>query len=119
MGGHVLGSGTMAVVRLATNRLTGVEIAAKCLCSPDEELRQFTRDEYALMSELDHASIVRVIDLYENPSELWICMELCRNGCVQSYVEKNKVFDVAHGAALFQQLLQGLNYLHLKRFVHR
>ena len=43
MGGK---SGTVAVVRLAKRRSDGRHIAVKCVSSSDDEMRQFTRDEY-------------------------------------------------------------------------
>merc|ERR1712054_577376 len=82
--GRVLGSGTMAVVKLATKRVGGDVVAVKCILSPDEELREFTREEYQLMRELKHKTIVRVMEMYETSKDMHICMELCRDGCVQS-----------------------------------
>mmetsp|Transcript_16758 Transcript_16758/g.47697 ORF Transcript_16758/g.47697 Transcript_16758/m.47697 type:complete len:397 (-) Transcript_16758:104-1294(-) len=117
--GASLGSGTVAVVKLATRREDGRKFAMKCVCSGDEERRQFARDEYELLHKLEHHAIVRAEALYEHGNHVWICMEHCADGSVESYVKKHGVFSNEESTALSFQLLEGINYLHCKRIVHR
>jgi serine/threonine protein kinase len=117
--GAALGSGTVAVVRLAKRRSDGRHIAVKCVSSSDDEVRQFTRDEYDLVRSLNHPAIIRFSAMYETSAKMLICMEYCGDGCVQSYVEKQGVFDEGIVRSLGYQLLRGANYLHEKRVVHR
>lgn len=114
-----LGAGSMTHVRLAQRRSNGEEVAVKCTCSRDEEVQRFTREEYRLMCELRHPAILGVLGLYEEQPELWIVMELCRNGCLESYVQAHGVFREDAAKGLFFQLLDGVNFLHSKRVVHR
>uniref|UniRef100_A0A7S0AFE7 Protein kinase domain-containing protein n=1 Tax=Pyrodinium bahamense TaxID=73915 RepID=A0A7S0AFE7_9DINO len=116
---ETLGAGSMTVVRLARRRATGEEVAVKCTCTRDEEVQAFTREEYNLMCELRHPSILRVLALYENGLEMWLCMELCRDGCLEVRVQELGVFNEASSRALFLQLLEGVHFLHRKRIVHR
>jgi serine/threonine protein kinase len=116
--GEVLGSGSVATVRVATMR-DGRKVAVKLVAQQDEEIRQFTRDEYNLAITLRHPSIVRVEELHENPACLLICMEHCHNGSLKSFVSQRGVFEEQEAVQLFQQLLWGVNYMHLKRIVHR
>eukprot|EP00747_Dinoflagellata_sp_TGD_P169829 gnl/TRDRNA2_/TRDRNA2_199826_c0_seq1.p1 gnl/TRDRNA2_/TRDRNA2_199826_c0~~gnl/TRDRNA2_/TRDRNA2_199826_c0_seq1.p1 ORF type:complete len:570 (+),score=75.89 gnl/TRDRNA2_/TRDRNA2_199826_c0_seq1:35-1711(+) len=117
--GPVLGAGTMAVVRLATRRADGVRMAVKHIRSEDEEVMEFTRTEYNLVRTLKHPAIIQFESMYEGRCSIWICMELCSDGCVQSYVKRHKPFQNEAAQPLFMQLLRGVNYLHHKRVVHR
>eukprot|EP00929_Paragymnodinium_shiwhaense_P080373 TRINITY_DN41911_c0_g2_i1.p1 TRINITY_DN41911_c0_g2~~TRINITY_DN41911_c0_g2_i1.p1 ORF type:complete len:588 (-),score=75.82 TRINITY_DN41911_c0_g2_i1:29-1792(-) len=116
---HVLGSGTVAVVRQATRLKDGRQVAVKCIISSDTEMRMFCRQEFDLLKKLHHESIIGVDALYDAPPMMWLCMELCENGCVQSYVDANGSFCEDSALPLFFQLLSALHYLHSKRIVHR
>jgi serine/threonine protein kinase len=48
-----------------------------------------------------------------------IVMEFCHLGSLESYVLEKGVLSEPSAVYLFQQLLFGVNYLHLKRIVHR
>lgn len=117
--GEVLGSGTTAVVRLAHRKSDGRPIAVKCVNSGDEEIQQFTRDEYELVKTFKHPGIVRFEALFESSCKVLICMEYCSDGSLQSYVTRNGVFDESVVRSLGYQLLRGADHLHKKRVVHR
>jgi len=75
--GKTLDAGTVAVVRLASRKSDGKQIAVKCVSSDDEEFRQFTRDEYELVASLSHPAIIRFDGIYEASTRQLICLELC------------------------------------------
>jgi len=116
--GKFLGAGSMSVVRLAS-RSGGQPLAVKIISSKDEELREATRMEFQLMRAAAHSAIVRVDKILEMDEEIWICMELCDFGCVESYVRRRGVLAEPDACRLFHQLLTGVDYLHSKRTVHR
>lgn len=119
--GGALGSGSMAVVKRAKRRSDATEFAVKCVALEDEELLQFTRDEYDLLRELcvGHSAILKVYDMMEQGPKMWIVMELCSDGSVQGFTERHGAFREAAACQLFWQLLHGVNYLHSRRVVHR
>lgn len=117
--GATLGSGSMCVVRAAQCRATGRRVAAKCVTSQDEELRQMARDEYSLVCMLRHPNVIRFEALYESGNNLWICMELCHDGSVEGFVRREGTFKESGTRQLSCQLLQGVHYLHYRRVVHR
>jgi len=117
--GEVLGQGSMALVRRAVRRSDRKEVAVKCVRSIDEEHRDFTRKEYDLMRNLSHPAIVSTYSKHENSCNIWLCMEYCADGCVESYVERNGVFAEESGQQLLWQFLTGVDYLHCVRVVHR
>lgn len=117
--GPIIGSGTLSVVRRARRRTDSRKCVAKCIRSDDEEVRQVTRMEFEILSSLQHPAIVQVLDLYEDCSHMWLCMELCENGDIGSYVGSHGAFAESTAQNLMLQLLKGVNYLHHKRIVHR
>lgn len=115
----VLGNGAMSIVRVGVRRSDGQRMAVKCICTEDEELRRATRTECDLALIAQHPNVVYVEGFYESPSEMWICMELCEDGSVDSFVRSFGMLRATHCKDLSQQLFEGVNYLHLKRIVHR
>jgi len=81
--GDVLGSGISGVVRLCTHKTTGVKYAVKSLdlglVATEEGLQQL-REEIAIMCQLDHPNIVRLEEVYESHSEIYLVQELCEGG---------------------------------------
>lgn len=117
--GPTLGSGALSIVKLATKRSNGRQVAIKCIRTQDEEIRQFTRDEFELVQSLNHPAIIHFDALYENELSMRICMEFSSNGSVKSYIRQHGVFNEVCIHALSLQMLKGVDYLHHKRVVHR
>lgn len=117
--GDILGSGTMSVVKVARRLSDSRLFAVKVVTSEDDELRQFTRDEYELVKTLRHASIIKFEAIYESPMTVMILMMFCAGGSVEDRVVQDGVFEEARVRILSAQLLRGVNYLHGKRVVHR
>jgi serine/threonine protein kinase len=81
--GPVLGTGVSGVVKVVIHRATGVKYAVKCLdlslITSTEGLLQL-RTEIDIMCQLDHPNIVRIREVYESTSAIYIVQELCLGG---------------------------------------
>jgi hypothetical protein len=81
--GPVLGSGISGIVRLVKHRETQVSYAVKCLdlalIDSDEGLRQLKEEVY-IMCQLDHPNIIRLEEVYESHSEIYLVQEVCSGG---------------------------------------
>jgi len=117
--GATLGDGTTSVVRRATCRENGCEMAVKCIKSSDEEVQQFARTEYEILRSLIHTSIITVDSLHVESHRVWMVMELCEDGNVDSYCASNGPFNQHRTMKLFKQLLRAVDFMHTKRIVHR
>ena len=77
--GPVLGSGISGLVRLVSHKKTKVKYAVKCLdlglVDTTEGLQQL-REEIFIMCQLDHPNIVRLEEVYESHSEIYLVQEL-------------------------------------------
>jgi len=123
-GGTVLGSGISGIVRLCTHKLTGVKYAVKCLdlglLETDQALEQL-RNEIYIMCSLDHPNIVRLEEVYESLTEIYLVMELCHGGELYDRLEEQPDYHYTEEecAYLVKQMLSALRYLHSKGIVHR
>jgi len=117
--GEVMGSGSTSTVRRCTRKSDGQLFAVKCVTAADDEMRQFTRDEYELVRSLRHPAIINFRHFYQSPVSAWIVMDLCSGGSLESFTRQNGRLDESTAQQLSCQMLRGVNYLHHKRVVHR
>mmetsp|Transcript_12048 Transcript_12048/g.13792 ORF Transcript_12048/g.13792 Transcript_12048/m.13792 type:complete len:1089 (+) Transcript_12048:74-3340(+) len=122
--GPVLGSGISGVVRLVTHKATGVKYAVKCLdlglVDTEEGLMQL-REEIFIMCQLDHPNIVRLEEVYESHTEIYLVQELCLGGELFDRLDEQPDYHYteAECARLIKQMLCAVRYLHSKGIIHR
>lgn len=112
-----MGSGVSGIVRLVTHKATGVNYAVKVLdldlIDTEEGLRQL-RNEIFIMCQLDHPNIVRIEEVYESASEIYIVQELCKGGDLFDRLDEQPDYHYteAQCARLVKQMLSSVRYLH-------
>lgn len=122
--GPVLGSGVSGLVRLVTHKATGVQYAVKCLdlglVGTKEGLAQL-REEIFIMCQLDHPNIVRLEEVYESHSEIYLVQELCLGGELFDRLDEQPDYHYTESecARLVKQMLSAVRYLHSKGIIHR
>jgi len=122
--GPVLGSGISGLVRLVTHKATGVKYAVKCLdlglVDSAEGLQQL-REEIFIMCQLDHPNIVRLEEVYESHSEIYLVQELCFGGELFDRLDEQPDYHYTECecAKLVKQMLCAVRYLHSKGIIHR
>ena len=122
--GPVLGSGVSGVVRLVTHKATGVQYAVKVLdlgLLDTEVGLPRLREEIFIMCELDHPNIVRLEEVYESHSEIYLVQELCVGGKLFDRLleQPDYHYTEAECARLVKQMLSACRYLHSKGIIHR
>ena len=122
--GPVLGSGISGLVRLVTHKATGLKYAVKCLdlglVDTEEGLQQL-REEIYIMCQLDHPNIVRLEEVYESHSEIYLVQELCLGGELFDRLDEQPDYHYteAQCARLVKQMLCSVRYIHSKGIIHR
>jgi calcium-dependent protein kinase len=122
--GTVLGSGVSGIVRRVKHRKTGVNYAVKCLdlgLIVNEKGKQALLEEVRIMCQLDHPNIVRLEEVYENESEIFLVQELCTGGDLFDRLDEQSDFHYSEWkcAMLVKQMLSSVRYLHSKNIIHR
>jgi calcium-dependent protein kinase len=122
--GPVLGSGISGLVRLCVHRDTKAKYAVKCLdlgLVETEEGIQQLREEIAIMCQLDHPNIVRLEEVYESRSEIYLVQELCVGGELFDRLDEQPDYHYTESqcALLVKQMLCSVRYCHSKGIIHR
>ena len=122
--GPILGSGVSGLVRKITHKATGAEYAVKCLdleqIETTAQLDQL-KEEIVILCELDHPNIVRLEEVYESHSEIYLVQELCLGGELFDRLDEQPDYHYTEGecARLVKQMLSSVRYLHSKGILHR
>ena len=96
------------------------KLTVKVSREEDEEIKQVHKQEYLLLSELDHHNIIQAVDFFQNEfsGETHLVMKHFEGEELQEILE-NKVFEQVEMQIIMHQLLSALAYLHSKYVVHR
>jgi serine/threonine protein kinase len=75
--------------------------------------------EVAIMNQLDHEHIVKVIDFFEEPDYYFIVMELMGGGDVFDRIVEKDQYSEKDARDLAKLLLEAVNYMHSNGVAHR
>jgi calcium/calmodulin-dependent protein kinase I len=75
--------------------------------------------EVYILSEVDHSNILKLICTYVTPLKVFIVTELAAGGeLLERIVEQGK-FSEKDARSVIRQVLKGVEYLHMRKVVHR
>ncbi|CAD8212165.1 unnamed protein product [Paramecium octaurelia] len=116
-----LGSGSYAEVRKGVHKVLGITRAIKIISKSEATNEEVSRvlHEAEILKQLDHPNIVKIIEIYQNPQQIFIVTELCTGGELFDAIVESQQFSEKDAAKLMKQVLQGLNYCHQHKIVHR
>ena len=120
--GEALGEGAFAKVRLATQ----IHIKEKCAIKiVDKRLIEGTKDiqrlkkEIKILKSIRHKNIIQLFDIMESKTNLYFVLEYCKGGELFDYIVKNKRLKEGEACIFFQQIINGVEYLHNQGIIHR
>ncbi|KAK4057771.1 Protein kinase of the Mitotic Exit Network [Microbotryomycetes sp. JL221] len=119
--GEKLGQGSFGQVYRALNWLTGETCAIKQVTLTNIRKQDLPEimSEIDLLKKLDHPNIVQYRGSVKTPQYLYIVLEFCENGSLQTITKKFGHFPESLVALYTLQVLQGLAYLHDQGVIHR
>jgi serine/threonine protein kinase len=118
----VLGEGTYGKVLKARRRGTGEQVAMKQMklgVGSEEGVPSTAIREIAILKELNHENIVRLIDVFCKPGELVLVFELLESDLKKHMRALNNRLTPTAVKDFSQQLLAGLEFCHANRVIHR
>lgn len=116
-----IGKGNFAKVKLAKHMPTGQEVAIKIIdkSSMNSTSIQKLYREVRIMKQLDHPNIVKLYQVMETETTLYLVMEFASGGEVFDYLVAHGRMKEKEARAKFRQIVSAVQYLHSKNIIHR
>ncbi|XP_063167321.1 serine/threonine-protein kinase SIK2 [Candoia aspera] len=116
-----LGKGNFAVVKLGRHRITRSEVAIKIIDKSQLDsvnLEKIYR-EVQIMKMLDHPHIIKLYQVMETKSMLYLVTEYAKNGEIFDYLANRGRLSEPDARRKFWQILSAVEYCHGRKIVHR
>nr|XP_060480370.1 PAS domain-containing serine/threonine-protein kinase isoform X1 [Panthera onca] len=123
-----LGSGAFGFVWTAVDREENKEVVVKFIKKEkvledcwieDPKLGKVTL-EIAILSRVEHANIIKVVDVFENQEFFQLVMEKHGSGLdLFAFIDRHPGLDEPLASYIFRQLVSAVAYLRSKSIIHR
>ena len=121
--GHTIGQGSFGKVKLAEHEITGHKVAVKILnrqkMSTKQNVDKKIKREIRILKLLRHPHIIRLYEVIETPSDIFMIMEYVSGGELFDYIVKSGRLSQAQTKRFFQQIICGVEHIHHFRIAHR
>lgn len=118
---RLIGEGNFAKVVLAKHIVTGVHTAIKIInknqFNPTKLMKLYR--EVSVMKLLSHPNIVRLYEVIESSSKIFLVMEYVQGGELYDYIVSKGRLNEEIARRLFRQLISAVGYCHRLRVIHR
>lgn len=118
-----IGSGLYGEIRVcfqfSTNKKFAVKIVSKSGLPSDHLKKKVFESQFKLIRSLDHPSILKLFDFFEDACNYYLVMEYVKGGDLLTKLEKSGRFSEKEAAKVMKQLLSALAYMHSQHIIHR
>ncbi|XP_068856217.1 serine/threonine-protein kinase PAK 3-like, partial [Aphelocoma coerulescens] len=112
-----VGQGAFGTVYKGLDRATGGEVAIKKMSLRGQN-RERAVNEILVLKDKKNPNIVSSLDSFLVDEDLWLVMEYMDGGTLQDVVRQTRMAE-GEMAAVSRECLQGLDFLHSNRVIHR
>ena len=118
---RTIGRGTFAIVKLARHRITGTEVAIKIIDKNklDKINLEKVYREVRVLKMLDHTHIIKLYQVMETRSLLYLVLEYASQGEIFEYINRHGRMSEALARKKFWQIVEAIDYCHAHNVVHR
>eukprot|EP00906_Rhabdomonas_costata_P008784 RCo012473 len=120
--GKTIGKGHFSKVKEAVHVKTKIKFAVKAMerkVLKEEQMEEQLKKEIAIMRKLNHPAIVRLYEVFQTKSTVYLILELVSGGELFNKIVQEKRFTEEVARTYFQQLVVGTFYCHSHGIVHR
>mmetsp|Transcript_83924 Transcript_83924/g.222271 ORF Transcript_83924/g.222271 Transcript_83924/m.222271 type:complete len:574 (+) Transcript_83924:1-1722(+) len=114
----MVGEGRCGSVFVVQHKQSEQFYACKALRKADQEAVVLRR-EIEMLRQLDHPNVVRLYEVNEDDSCVFLLMELCRGGDLFTRVYEERHLEEPVARAFAEQMFGALAYCHCRGVVHR
>ena len=119
---ETIGNGTFGEVMLAVERHTRESVAVKILEKDkivDEDARTRLMNEIAILHRVQHPKVLHLLEVVESVDAIYLITEYVAGGELFQYIVKQGRLREDEGRRFFNQIVNGVQYLHKQHVVHR
>lgn len=116
-----IGTGAYSKVYKARHKATKATRCVKKLSKKElsEEEKDKLVQEVAILKNLDHPNIVKVLEFYQNAKYFFIVTEYLEGGELFERIMEWQTFNEQQATKTMEQILSAVLYLHRQGFIHR
>ncbi|XP_014767804.2 SNF-related serine/threonine-protein kinase [Octopus bimaculoides] len=117
-----IGRGHFAVVKLARHVFTGEKVAVKVIDKTklDEVSKNHLFQEVRCMKLVQHPNVVRLYEVIDTQTKLYLILELGDGGDLYDYIMKHdKGLNDSLARKYFKQIVDAISYCHQLHVCHR
>lgn len=117
-----IGHGNFATVYRAVHEALGNQVAIKALLpslASDEDIQKRFTQEAQIASGLEHANIIRILDLEEDGGQVFLAMEYIPAGDLQKRLTGSASLSQKEFLRIMSQVADALDYAHSIGIFHR
>ena len=120
--GSKIGQGTFSKVCMGIHIPTGEKVAIKIL--PKNQIKEKKdkiriEKEINIQKKLHHQNIIHQYSVLDTDTSIYIITEYCSGGELFDYIVSKRRLPEVEACRIFQQLINGLEYLHKQKICHR
>ncbi|XP_075493127.1 SNF1-related protein kinase catalytic subunit alpha KIN10-like isoform X1 [Primulina tabacum] len=120
--GKTLGIGSFGKVKIAEHTLTRHRVAVKILNRKkikNMDMEEKVRREIKILRLFMHPHIIRLYEVVETHSDIYVVMEYVKSGELFDYIVEKGRLNEEEARTFFQQIISGVEYCHRNMVVHR
>ncbi|KAK4530461.1 hypothetical protein CCYA_CCYA04G1318 [Cyanidiococcus yangmingshanensis] len=121
--GRTLGVGSTGKVKLGvhveTGELVAIKVIRKEFLERKESLKKKMQREIAVMKLCDHPHVLRLLEVFETNTHLFLVTEYADGGELFDYLVKRGSLEPDEARHFFRQIIEGVDYCHQRYIVHR
>lgn len=114
-----LGKGSYGTVQLGRLKGTKVQRAIKIIDKSKVSNVERFRLEVEIMMRLNHPSILRLFDYFEDKKSIFLVLELCSGGELFDRIIDQKYYSEDDARQIFKQIIKAIYYCHMNGVCHR
>ncbi|XP_069369679.1 serine/threonine-protein kinase NIM1 isoform X2 [Paralichthys olivaceus] len=116
-----IGYGTFSRVKMAFHALAKDKVALKVLDKTrlDAQAQRLLSKEISSMEFLQHPNVVRLYEMVETPSRLYLVLEYAGGGDLHDKIYNEGKFTDNTSKIIFAQILSAIKYMHNINIIHR
>jgi len=118
---EAIGTGSYGTVSIAIDKKTGSKKACKTIQHSKVTDKEKLNQEIDIMRRLDHPSIARLFETFQDMRNIYLIMELCSGGeLFDKVIDADDChFTEKTAAIVMRQIIAGIVYMHAHHICHR